>query len=109
MKASLFLLAALVGFAAQAEDLVLVPVDPAPVRLNSSTATLTPDGVYWTFRTPKTSVTLTPRGDTYTTFRSLNSTVTLTPQGETYTTLRGTNASVTLLPKGTVVFTVQGR
>ena len=90
MKAGVLVLAVLVGFAAQAEDLVLVPVDPAPVRFNSSTATLTPDGVYWTFRTPKAAVTLTPRGETYTTFRGLNSTVTLTP-------------------KGTTVFTVQGR
>ena len=69
---------------------MLVPVDPTPVRASSSSATLTPDGVYWTFRTPKASVTLTPRGETYTTFR-------------------GTNSSVTLLPKGQVVFSVRGR
>jgi hypothetical protein len=88
MKAGLVVIAALAGLAAEAEDLVLVSVDPAPARFNSSTATLTPDGVYWTFSTPKASVTLTPRGESYATFRSLNSTVTLLPAGQVVYSVR---------------------
>ena len=90
MKAMLIILAGVVSLAAQAEDVtVLVPVGATPARLTTSTATITPNGVYWTFNTPKASVTLTPRGDSYTTFRSANSGVTLLPQGQVVFTFNG--------------------
>ncbi len=89
MRYAVLVLLCLASWGLRAQDFVLVPIGVPPVRLNTSTATLTPDGVHWTFSTPKASVTLTPRGDTYTTFRSLNSTVTLTPKGTTIFTVQG--------------------
>ena len=90
MKAMLIILAGFVSLAAQGQDFaVLVPVGTTPARLTTSSATLTPNGVYWTFNTPKASVTLTPRGETYTTFRSANSSVTLLPQGQVIFTVNG--------------------
>jgi hypothetical protein len=90
MKTMLIILAGFASCAAQAQDAVLVPVGSASLQPTTSSATLTPNGVYWTFNTPKASVTLTPRGESYTTFRSANS-------------------SMTLLPQGQVIFTVSGR
>lgn len=89
MKAMLIILAGFVSLAAQGQEAVLVAVATTPARLTTSSATLTPNGVYWTFNTPKASVTLTPRGETYTTFRSANSSVTLLPQGQVIFTVNG--------------------
>lgn len=90
MKTMLIILAGFASCAARGQDVVLVPVGTTPVQLTTSSETLTPNGVYWTFNTPKASVTLTQRGESYTTFRSANS-------------------SMTLLPQGQVIFTVSGR
>ena len=89
MKTMLIILAGCASFAAQGQDAVLVPVGTTPARLTTSSATLTPNGVYWTFNTPKASVTLTPRGESYTTFHSANSSVTLLPQGQVIFTFQG--------------------
>ena len=90
MKASSLLIAVLLGVAAQAEDLtVLVPLNPAPVQRTTSSATLTPSGVYWTFNSPRASTTLGPKGELYQTFRSANSSVTLLPQGQVIVTFKG--------------------
>ena len=63
MKAAFLLLLAVLCSAAQAEDVVVwVPAASPPPQVTSSTATLTPEGVYWTFNSARSSVTLTPLG-----------------------------------------------
>ena len=95
MKAASLVLLGLVSVGAVAEEVVLVvPMHPAPLRWSppvraTSSATLTPNGVYWTFDTARATTTLGPRGELYQTFRSPNATVTLLPRGELVWTMQG--------------------
>jgi hypothetical protein len=90
MKAFSFLIAVLLGVAARAQDLtLLVPLNPTPDRQTASSATLTPNGVYWTFNSPRATTTLGPNGELYRTFHGPTSSVTLLPQGQVIFTFRG--------------------
>jgi hypothetical protein len=94
MKAFSFLIALLLSVAARAQDLtLLVPLNPTPVRQatsqTTSSATLTPNGVYWTFNSPRATTTLGPNGELYRTFHGPTSSVTLLPQGQVILTFRG--------------------
>ena len=95
MRLWLWVAAGFMSLGAHADDLTLVlPVRTTPLHglalRPTSSATLTPRGVYWTFETPHSTTTLGPKGELYQTFRS-------------------SNASVTLLLDGGLVWTVKGR
>lgn len=89
MKAMLLMIAAFASSVAHGADYVVVQAGPTSVQRTTSSATLTPSGVYWTFSSPRATTTLGPRGELYQTFRGVNSTVTLLPQGQMVFTVRG--------------------
>ena len=94
MKVWALVMAGLMSLAARADDLTLVlPVHAAPLHglalRPTSSATLTPRGVYWTFETPRATTTLGPKGELYQTFRSPTATVTLLPDGGLVWTVKG--------------------